>query len=57
MLDEQGQPISGFNVTSSSGANYLNDFASAVPELEAYIMLLAGLGFIGLITRRRKRIA
>ncbi|MFZ2971937.1 MAG: PEP-CTERM sorting domain-containing protein [Ferribacterium limneticum] len=30
---------------------------SAVPEPEAYSMLLAGLGFVGLIARRRKQLS
>jgi PEP-CTERM motif len=31
----------------------INEVASAVPEPETYIMLLAGLGFIGFMARRR----
>jgi hypothetical protein len=31
-----------------------SDIATAVPEPETYAMLLAGLGLIGAITKRRK---
>ncbi|MEG1118645.1 MAG: FxDxF family PEP-CTERM protein, partial [Janthinobacterium sp.] len=37
-----------FNATNVSG------YVSAVPEPETYAMLLAGLGLVGFMARRRK---
>ncbi|MCB1900184.1 MAG: PEP-CTERM sorting domain-containing protein [Rhodocyclaceae bacterium] len=42
----------GTTVASSAGINY--GIPAAVPEPESYAMLLAGLGLIGLVARRRK---
>lgn len=42
----------GTTVASSAGINY--GIPAAVPEPESYAMLLAGLGLIGLVARRRR---
>lgn len=54
------QPLSGasfFTVTGVSngtaGAIYAGAMAAAVPEPETYAMLLAGLGLMGAVVRRR----
>lgn len=49
VIDMNGNPIVGFTVSSSSGFNY----AVAVPEPEAWAMMLAGLGLVGWMTRRK----
>lgn len=62
MLHVLGQgrsaPTASF-MTNAGGANYeftlsSNGVLSAVPEADSYAMLLAGLGVLGLVTRRRK---
>ena len=40
---------------SRVGISYEYDFATAVPEPETYAMLLAGLGLMGVVARRRKQ--
>jgi len=48
------------NATSSNGGTYLGGItvksASAVPEPETYGMMLAGLGLMGFVARRRKSV-
>lgn len=44
--------VDGGTYVSTSGFQYLG-MAAAVPEPESYAMLLAGLGLIGMIVRRR----
>jgi PEP-CTERM motif len=44
---------SGVTVLSASGYNYSG--VAAVPEPETYAMLMAGLGVLGLMARRRKQ--
>ncbi|SDH36489.1 MULTISPECIES: FxDxF family PEP-CTERM protein [unclassified Duganella] len=51
-LKIEGQ-VSSTDVTIYSG----NLLVSAVPEAETYAMLLAGLGLVGLVARRRKSVA
>jgi hypothetical protein len=42
--------------TETSISNYSVSFATApIPEPETYAMLLAGLGFLGFMERRRKQ--
>ncbi len=41
--------------TGSSGSVIDNVLVSAVPEPETYAMLLAGLGLMGVVARRRKQ--
>jgi hypothetical protein len=55
ILDQNSNIVSGFTVTSASGTNYLQDFSvAAVPEPETYTMMMAGLGLMGFVARRRK---
>jgi hypothetical protein len=50
-----------FNVTWAYGGVYANGgtniTVAAIPEPETYAMLLAGLGFIGAVARRRRLLA
>ena len=43
-----------FNFTTSGAAVSLSQTVAAVPEPESYAMLLAGLGLMGAIAKRRK---
>ena len=42
------------NNLDSRAEIHINNFAGAVPEAETYAMMLAGLGLVGAIARRRK---
>ena len=46
--------VIGFKDTDLGGAVYLPQSVAAIPEPETYAMLLAGLGLVGAIVRRRK---
>lgn len=46
--------FSGIGTSNSYGGSLDNVAVTAVPEPETYAMLLAGLGLIGTIARRRK---
>ena len=48
--DVSGNPISGYENTVNSSWNLV---AAPVPEPESYAMILAGLGLVGAIARRR----
>jgi PEP-CTERM motif len=48
-----GAPVSGFNVTSTSGTNY-RDSMAPVPEPGALAMVLAGLGVLVGLQRHRR---
>jgi hypothetical protein len=50
LFDANHAPITQFTLTSASGTNYIN----AVPEPETYAMLMAGLGLLGFMVRRKK---
>jgi PEP-CTERM motif len=49
-----GAPVSGFNVSSASGTDYRNSMAP-VPEPGALGLMLAGLGVLVGLQRRRRR--
>jgi choice-of-anchor A domain-containing protein len=56
----QNQNIEGgvfVNNLDSRAEIHLNPFIGAVPEPETYAMLLAGLGLVGVIARRRRKSA
>jgi hypothetical protein len=55
LFDSRNNPVSNINVTSISGTNYLNNFASAIPEPEIVAMLLGGLALISVISRRKRQ--
>jgi hypothetical protein len=44
-----------WNAFSTQHLAYTATFAAAVPEVETYAMLLAGLGTMGVVARRRQR--
>ena len=46
--------VIGFKDADLGGSVYLPQAVAAVPEPETYAMLLAGIGLLGFITRRRK---
>ena len=47
--------ISGSVVSNSAGKYYANVAMAPVPEPETYAMMLAGLGMLGFVARRRKQ--
>ena len=53
--DRAGNPITNFTITTGSGRAFLPLVAPAVPEPESYAMLMAGLGLLGFVARRRKQ--
>ena len=47
----------GMTITSASGHDYSIDptAVAAVPEPESYVLLLAGIGVLGFVAKRRRR--
>jgi hypothetical protein len=53
--DSSGTVVTGFTaVSAASNFDYAKAYVTAVPEPETYVMLLAGLGVMGGVARRRK---
>ncbi|MCY7308728.1 MAG: PEP-CTERM sorting domain-containing protein [Rhodoferax sp.] len=48
-----GQAVTVWTVASQSGADYTRNFATVVPEPKSYALLMAGLGFIAFVSRRK----
>jgi hypothetical protein len=55
VFEKNGNAVSNFTATSTSGFDYLRQVAAPIPEPETYAMMLAGLGLIGVMTRRRRQ--
>jgi hypothetical protein len=55
VLDQNGDPVSGVNITGATGANYAQSFVSGVPEPASWAMMLAGFGLAGVMLRRQRR--
>lgn len=53
LTDAAGNSVSGYSVSSLSGFDYGNS-AAPVPEPSVGLLLLAGLGLVGAIARRRR---
>jgi len=54
LLFHWSSKITSFNMTGTSLSNY-RAYAAPVPEPETYAMLIAGLGLVGFMARRRKQ--
>jgi hypothetical protein len=55
-LFDDNAPFTSANISSESRAyvNYLTPSVAAIPEPETYALMLAGLGALGFVARRRK---
>ncbi|MRR49878.1 MAG: PEP-CTERM sorting domain-containing protein [Rhodocyclaceae bacterium] len=53
IYDSNGQLLSDYSLTSASGSDWTKPFTAPVPEPEAYAMMLAGLGLLRLLARRK----
>lgn len=54
MLFHWSAKITSFNLSGESLSNY-RAYAAPIPEPETYAMLIAGLGLVGFMARRRKQ--
>jgi len=54
LLFHWSNKITSFSLTGTSLSNY-RAYAAPVPEPETYAMLIAGLGLVGFMARRRKQ--
>lgn len=55
--DNAGNPISGASIQSMSGAQYVTTVTLPIPEPETWALMLAGLGSLAMVSRRRRRAA
>ena len=59
VLDDQGNPITGWSLASGSGFDYTRSFAAqlpaAVPEPGSWALMMTGLALLGFVGRGRKQ--
>ena len=55
VTDSTGALLTGLTLQSRDGFDYFADLAAPIPEPKTYAMMLAGLGTLGFMARRRKR--
>jgi hypothetical protein len=53
VYDSNGSLVSNYSLTSDSGVDWTKPLTAPIPEPETYAMMLAGLGLLGFIARRK----